>query len=385
MTQRNIALKKTKKERIKISNLNEFKDALKREGYKINEFDEEKFKEEIKKTFEIDNSVIDRLHKCIKDTEITYRANDIMGFMDYIEKIILFENEHNKLCKKISEVKKLNIDRIEYEREPSSQDDVEDIINAIEEIKNHIFRRISEEEKVKLEILEKELDKDYIYAKDIELLKKMVLIRKEVVKEKYNAKTKTKTIFIEIPEEINYQYITAKKGTVEYHQHLSNNIPRMQRLIKNMSKYMKVDEKEKTTFKIDQSKALQDSINIAVGLYDNKEFKAISGSNNITDYCTAPPLGEAIFKSSKVNKLGKLGIGYDRVNDSEKKIFEEIHKQIEAKVLKNEGNLILYSKWEPCPSCYFVISQFCSKHPNIKVQVKYSKKYGEQQLIPMGN
>ncbi|HEY5525692.1 MAG TPA: deaminase domain-containing protein, partial [Clostridium sp.] len=146
------------------------------------------------------------------------------------------------------------------------------------------------------------------------------------------------------------------------------------------NKYMKVDEKEKTTFKIDQSKALQDSINIAVAIYDNKEFKAISGSNNITNYCTAPSLEEAIFKSSKVNKLGKLGVGYDRVNDSEKKIFEEIHKQIEAKVLKNEGNLILYSKWEPCPSCYFVISQFCKKHPNIKVQVKYGEKYGELDL-----
>ena len=259
----------------------------------------------------------------------------------------------------------------------SSQDNVEDIINAIEEIKSNISRIISEEEKAKLENLEKELDKDYLYAKDIELLKKMVLIRKEGIKEKYNAKTKTKTISIEIPKQINYEYITAKKGTVEYHQYLSNNIPRMQRLIKNMNKYMKVDEKEKTTFKIDQSKALQDSINIAVAIYDNKEFKAISGSNNITNYCTAPPQDAAIFKSSKVNKLGKLGIGYDRVNDSEKKIFEEIHKQIEAKVLKNEGNLILYSKWEPCPSCYFVISQFCRKHPNIKVQVKYSKKYGE--------
>ncbi len=93
---------------------------------------------------------------------------------------------------------------------------------------------------------------------------------------------------------------------------------------------MKVDEKEKTTFKIDQSKALQDSINIAVAIYDKKEFRAISGSNDIKNYCTAPPLEKAIFKSSKVNKLGKLGIGYDRVNDSEKKIFEEIHKQIEA-------------------------------------------------------
>ena len=303
MTQRNMTIKKRKKERIKISNINEFKDALKKEGYKINEFDEEKFIETIKKTFEVGNSLIEKLHICFKDTEITYRANDIRDFMDYIEKIMLFENEHNKLCKKISEVKKLKIDRIEYEREPRFQENVEDIINAIEEIKSDISRIISEEEKAKLENLEKELDKDYLYAKDIELLKKMVLIRKEGIKEKYNAKTKTKTISIEIPEQINYQYITAKKGTVEYHQHLSNNIPRMQRLIKNMNKYMKVDEKEKTTFKIDQSKALQDTINIVVAIYDGKEFRAISGSNEITNYCSAPPQDVAIFKSSKANKL----------------------------------------------------------------------------------
>lgn len=377
MIQRNINLKKIKKERIEIKNLDEFRNALKREGYKINEFNEEKFKEKITKTFEVDNSVIERLYICFKDNDITYRANNIRGFIDYIEKIISFENEHNKLCKKISKVKKLHIDRIEYERESRSQENVEHIINEIEEIKSDISKIISEEEKAKLESLEKELDKDYLYAKDIELLKKMILIRKEVVKEKYNNKTKTKTISIEMPKQIDYSYIPVKIGTVEYHQHLSNNIPRIQRLIKNINKYMQVDEEEKTTFKIDQSKALQDSINIAVAVYDNKEFKAISGSNNIINYCTAPPLEEAIFKSSKVNKLGKLGIGYDRVNDSEKKIFEEIHKQIEAKVLKNEGNLTLYSKWEPCPSCYFVISQFCKKHPDIKVQVKYSKKYGE--------
>ena len=151
----------------------------------------------------------------------------------------------------------------------------------------------------------------------------------------------------------------------------------MQRLIKNLNNYMEASQKEKTTFKIDQSKALQDTINIAVAIFDNKEFKAISGSNNITNYCTTPPPDAAVFKSCRVNKLGKLGIGFNRVSDSEKKIFEEIHKKIEAKVLKNYGNLILYSKWEPCPSCYFVISQFCTHHPHIKVQVKYSKKYGE--------
>lgn len=378
MTKKNIQLNKRKKERIKIKNINDFKDALKREGYKINEFDEENFKEEIAKIFEVDNSLTEGLYKFIKDAEITYRADDTNDFMDYIEKMLLFENEHNKLCEKISEVKKLSIDRVEYERELGSQDNVHHVIVAIEEIKKHISRIIiSEEEKAKLEELEKELDKDYLYAKDIELLKNMLLIRREGVKENYDAETKTKTISIEIPKQINYQYIRAKKGTVEYHQYLSNNIPRMKRLIKNINKYMKVYEKEETTFKIDQSKALQDSINIAVAIYDKKEFKAISGSNNIRNYCIAPSQEKAAFKSSKVNKLGNLGIGYNRVNDSEKKIFEEIHKQIESNVLNNEGNLILYSKWEPCPSCYFVISQFCKKHPNIKVQVKYSKKYGE--------
>lgn len=377
MTEKNMHIKNRKKERLKINNLSNFNDALKRDGYNINEFDEEKFKEKITQTFGLENSVTDRLHTCIKDTDITYRADDIRDFIDYIEKIMLFEKEHDKLCEKISKVEKLHIDRIEYEREPRFQENVEDIIKAIEEVKSDIYGTITEEEKVKLEDLENEIGKEYLYAKDIELLKKMILIKKEDVKENYDDKTKIKTISIEIPKQINHHYITPKKGTVEYHQHLTKNIPRMQRLTKNINKYMKVCEKEKTTFKINQSKALQDSINIAVAIFDNKEFKAISGGNNIKNYCIAPPLEEAVFKSSKVNKLGKLGIGYDRVNDSEKKIFEEIHKQIEAKVLRNKGSLILYSKWEPCPSCYFVISQFCKKHPNIKVQVKYSKKYGE--------
>lgn len=377
MIQKSTMLKNIKKERIKISNPNEFKDALKREGYKINEFDEEKFKEKITQIFDVDNVVAERLHICIKDADVTYRANDVRDFIDYIKKIISFEDEHNKLCQKISEIKKLNIDRVEYEREQKVKDNVEHIVNVIEEIKSNISTIINKEEKSILEVLEKELDNEYLYAKDIELLKKIVINRNEGIKEKYDHKTKIKTLSIQIPKQINYQYIKAKKGTVEYHQYLSKNIPRIQRLIKNLNKYMKVDEDEKTTFKINQSKALQDSINIAVAIYDNKEFKAISGSNDIKNYYKAPPKEEAIFKSNKVNKLGELGIGYDRVNDSEKKIFEEIHKQIESKVLKNEGTLILYSKWEPCPSCYFVISQFSKVHPNIKIQVKYSRKYGE--------
>ena len=375
MKQINTTLNSRKKERIKINNINDFKAALKKEGYDISEFDEEKFRETIINIFQVDSSVVKSLYRYLNDADITYRANDSRDFIDYIEKMILFENEHKRLCKKISTVKKLNIDRIEYEREPRIQENVDDIIKDIEKIKSDISTIISEEEKIKLETLEKEINNDYLYAKDIELLKKMILIEKDMVKEKYNVQTQTKTISIKIPNHIDYHYIPAKKGTVEYHEHLSSNIPRIQRLTKNIDKYMKFQEK--ATFKIDQRKTLQGSINIALAIYDNKEFKAISGNNDIPNYCSAPPEESAVFKSSKVNKLGKLGIGYNRVNDSEKKILEEIHKQIEANILKNEGNLILYSKWEPCPSCYYVISQFCKEHPNINVQVKYNKKYGE--------
>ena len=91
----------------------------------------------------------------------------------------------------------------------------------------------------------------------------------------------------------------------------------------------------------------------------------------------AKPIGQVAFKSSKVNKLGKLGIGYNRINDSEKKILEEINKQIESNELEDKGELVLYSKWQPCPSCYYVISQFCEKYPRIKFKVKYRNKYGE--------
>ena len=377
MTKINIISNKRKKERIKINNLNDFKDALKKEGYKINYFDEEKFKIEVAKAFKVENSLIEELYKCIGEEQATYRADDVSDLINYMKKIILFEYEHDRLWKKINSIKILNINRIEYERDAVSRDDVKDMLIDIKEVKKRVSRIVSEKEKEKLEILEKELDNDYLYSKDIELLKKMLLIKEERVKESYNVNTKVKTISIEIPKQIDYHYITPQKGTVEYHQHLSNNIPRMQRLIKNINKYMKADEEERSVFKINQSKTLQDSINIAVAIYDNKEFKAISGSNNIKDYCHAPTKDESFFKSNKVNKLGEFGIGYDRINDSEKKIIEEIHKQIEAKVLKAEGNLTLYSKWEPCPSCCFVISQFCKKHPNIEVQVKYHKKYGE--------
>ncbi|MGL5084632.1 MAG: deaminase domain-containing protein [Clostridium sp.] len=383
MIEVNITLNKVKKERIRINNIEDLKAELTKEGYPIGGFDEIEIKEFIEKTFQIDNNIVNSIFLCLDD-EFTYRADDARGFIDYIEKIVEFEEEHIKLYEKIANIKKLIIDRVEYEREPSAQDNVEHIIKAVESIKSKISRVESVEEKAKIDNLEKKIDKEYVYTKDINLLrrilgesKKCLSKEKENLNEQYNDKTMTKTIVMELPNKIDTVYIKAKKGSIEYHEFLVNNIPRMRRLIKNIDKYLVNVENEESTFKINQSQTIQDSINIAIAIFNNREFKAISGKNNIEGYCISPKVEEVAFECSKVNKLGQLGIGYKRVNDSEKKIFEEINKQIQEGTLRSEGDLVLYSKWEPCPSCHFVISQFCSKYPHIKVKVKYIKKYGE--------
>lgn len=376
--QKRITAARRKKERIKISNLADFKNALIKEEYLTNEFAEENLKKEVQKIFGLSNSAIDNLYKRLQQEDIKYRANNVAEFIDYMEKIMVFEDEQNRLCEKISSIKILEIDRVEYDRIMSVQDNVEEILKDIAGLSDSIAVRMNEEEKINLENLEKEIDEGYVYAKDIELLKKMVVTKEAELEEKYNEDTKTRTIKIKIPQEINSEYIKAKKGSVEYYEHLTNNIPRMQRLINNLNRYIEIDEDEKDKVRINQSETLQDSINIAVAVFDGLKFKAISGSDEIENYCMAPAREKAVFKSSKVNKLGKLGIGYDRVNDSEKKIFEAIHQKIQAKEVKDHGKLTLYSKWEPCQSCYFVISQFIKRYPEIDVQVKYLKRYGEK-------
>ena len=376
--QQRITAARRKKERIKISNLGDFQNALIKEEYLTNEFAEENLKKEVQKIFGLSNSVIDNLYKRLQQEDIKYRANNVTEFIDYMEKIMVFEDEQNRLCEKISSIKILEIDRVEYDRIMSVQDNVEEILKDIAGLSDSIAVRMNEEEKINLENLEKEIDEGYVYAKDIELLKKMVVTKEAELEEKYNEDTKTRTIKIKIPQEINSEYIKAKKGSVEYYEHLTNNIPRMQRLINNLNRYIEIDEEEKDKVRINQSETLQDSINIAVAVFDGLKFKAISGSDEIENFCMAPARDKAVFKSSKVNKLGKLGIGYDRINDSEKKIFEAIHQKIQAKEVKDYGKLTLYSKWEPCQSCYFVISQFIKRYPEIDVQIKYLKRYGEK-------
>ena len=376
MIERNNKIKSIKKDRIKISSIKDFNKMLQKEDYNVGLLSEIEFKKEIINEFNINNKIYEEIYKILDKGNITYKVRGVKEFIDYIECEIIFEDEHNRLCRKISEVKTLIIDRVEYERILTTQDDVDDILKIIEETKKSVSRKINEEGKVKLESLEDEINRDYIYAKDIELLKIMILFNNKNVKEEYDEKSQTKTLFIDIPKNIGFDYIKAEKGSVEYYQHIKSYIPRMKRLIKNLDKY--IIEYSNSTYKINQSTAIQDSVNMAIVIYNGKEFRAVSGKNDIENSCTLIPQGQEYFKSCKVNKLGKLGIGYNRINDSEKKILEKIHKLIENGSLHDEGELILYSKWEPCPSCYYVINQFIKKYPKIKLKIMYYKEYGEK-------
>lgn len=375
MIERNNKVKSTKKDRIKIRTIKDFIKVLQNENYNLSMVTEEDFEEEIINEFNVNNKICKEMYMTLNDGNITYKVNGIKDFIDYIESVIVFEDEHNKLCEKINNIKTLIIDRVEYERILTTQDDVEHILKIIEETKKSISGKINEEGKIKLESLEDEINRDYVYAKDIELLKRMILCNNKNVKEEYDEKSQTKTLFIEIPEKIDFAYVKAEKGTVEYYQHIKSYIPRMKRLIKNLDKYIM---EYNNTYKINQSIAIQDSVNMAIVIYNGKEFRAVSGKNDIENSCTLIPPGQEYFESCKVNKLGKLGIGYNRINDSEKKILEKIHRLIEDGSLTDEGELILYSKWEPCPSCYYVISQFIEKYPNINLKVMYYKEYGEK-------
>ena len=375
MIERNNKVKSIKKDRIKIRTMKDFNKALQNENYNFNVLTEEEFKEKIINELNVNNKICEEMYRTLKNGNITYKVNGIIDFIDYIESIIIFEDEHSKLCEKISKIKTLIIDRVEYERILTTQDDVDHILKIIEETKKSISIKINEEGKAKLESLEDEIDRDYVYAKDIELLKRMIICNNKNIKEEYDENSQTKTLFIEIPQNIDFDYIKSEKGTVEYYKHIKSYIPRMKRLIKNLDKYI---IKYNNTYKINQSTAIQDSVNVAIAIYGGKEFRAVSGKNDIENSCTLIPLGKEYFKSCKVNKLGKLGIGYNRINDSEKKILEKIHKLINDGSLSDEGELILYSKWEPCPSCYYVISQFIEKYPKINLKVMYYKEYGEK-------
>ena len=207
MIERNNKIKSIKKDRIKISSIKDFNKMLQKEDYNVGLLSEIEFKKEIINEFNINNKIYEEIYKILDKGNITYKVRGVKEFIDYIECEIIFEDEHNRLCRKISEVKTLIIDRVEYERILTTQDDVDDILKIIEETKKSVSRKINEEGKVKLESLEDEINRDYIYAKDIELLKRMILFNNKNEKEEYDEKSQTKTLFIEVIHCCSHQNI----------------------------------------------------------------------------------------------------------------------------------------------------------------------------------
>ena len=165
-------VKSNKNKRVKICDIRDLNKALNKEGYNIKISDYEDFKEFFVKNFNITDKLFNEIYKVINEKIITYKVNDVNDFIMYINNIMIFEEEHKILCEKISNIKVLNINRVEYDRTPSSQDDVEHILKIIEKTKKYISKKINKEGKFRLEELEREINKEYIYAKDIELLKK---------------------------------------------------------------------------------------------------------------------------------------------------------------------------------------------------------------------
>ena len=150
-------IKDKKNKRIKISNIDDLNKELKLKGYNLEISDYDKFKEGFIKTFNISNELFNKIYKTINEESISYKVSDINDFIRYIKNITIFEYEHKKLCEKISKMKRLHIDRVEYDRIPSTQDDVEHILKVIEETKKFISKKINDEGKRKLEFLEEEI------------------------------------------------------------------------------------------------------------------------------------------------------------------------------------------------------------------------------------
>ncbi|MGL4452280.1 MAG: deaminase domain-containing protein [Sarcina sp.] len=356
--------KSTKKiKRIDVGTLEELKIEIVNEGYKIEFLSDKELVDFISKEFEVERKVLNKVLDRIKDG-VSYRAKNVREILEYIIKDIVFEEEFSKLFNILEKIEIIEIKREEYEREVYEIEEVSHILEDIEKVKTYSKDSLSIEEFNEIEALEKKLERENVFTKDIELLKKIV-IKKDNYIETYSKENCIKTIEVKI-KKISLDYIKHKKGTVEYMDYLNDNLNRLKSIINFL-------EKKEGIVKINQSNLLLDSINIAVVIFDKKKFKAISGSKNIDGYVKESDTG---FKAMRVNRLGEVGTGYRRVYDSEKKILDNIDKEIEEKNLKNFGLLKLYSKWEPCPSCYYVINQFKEKYPKIDIEIKYSRKYG---------
>ncbi|MGL5152497.1 MAG: deaminase domain-containing protein [Clostridium sp.] len=302
---------------------------------------------------------------------VKFTSENLENLIDYLLALREFNASLKLLYNKFFNITTIIINRIEYHRDPSPQENVDHIIKKLSNLNATIVGYLCPYELSIFDDMINDINMNYIYSKDIELLKNILSYNNHVI-EAYNINTFIKEFKVNTPNEFSIHFIKAKYGSIEHYQHIKAALPRIYRLINNLDTYFK---KCFSTIIINQSSTLLDSMNFAYATYNNHFFKASSGDVSINEYCSIPKLPK--FSSSNVDRLGNVGTGYTRENDSEKKILEEIHLLIKNNIINSTGELILYTKWEPCQSCYYVISQFSELYPDINITIKYSQKYGK--------
>ena len=79
-----------------------------------------------------------------------------------------------------------------------------------------------------------------------------------------------------------------------------------------------------------------------------------------------------IFDTLEVNRKNIVGGegAWDRIVDSEAKILHEIAEKL-GENFKASGKIKLFTDYDCCPSCKYVIEQFKERYPQIEVEVEY--------------
>ena len=82
-----------------------------------------------------------------------------------------------------------------------------------------------------------------------------------------------------------------------------------------------------------------------------------------------------IFDTLEVNRKNIIGGegAWDRIVDSEAKILHEIAEKL-GENFKASGKIKLFTDYDCCPSCKYVIEQFKKRYPQTEVEVVYRKK-----------
>ena len=93
----------------------------------------------------------------------------------------------------------------------------------------------------------------------------------------------------------------------------------------------------------------------------------------MSDISTVPD--KKIFDTLEVNRKNIIGGegAWDRIVDSEAKILHEIAEKL-GENFKASGKIKLFTDYDCCPSCKYVIEQFKKRYPQIEVKIVYRKK-----------